>query len=84
MGVSDKSMDIHKGLFTYMTAQDTFVSQTLSTSYRAISSHDSYRHSNPISDARISVLLAPSHSCYPPLILKHSGLESSEMAKLRN
>ena len=63
MGVPDKSTDIVKGLFSYLTAQDTFVSSTISTSDRAISSHDSYRHFNPISDARISVLLAPSHSC---------------------
>ena len=62
---------------TYLTVRDTFVSQTLSTSDRAISSHDSYRHSNPISDARISMLLALSHSCYPPWILKLGGLESS-------
>ena len=68
---------IHRGLFTYLTAQDTLVSQTLSTSDRAITSHDSYPHSNPISDVRISVLLAPSHLYYPPWILKLGGLGSS-------
>ena len=77
MGVQDKSMYIHRGLSIYLTVQDTFVSKTLSTSDRAISSHDSCRHSNPISDARIFVLLAPSHLCYPPWILKLGGLESS-------
>ena len=55
----------------YLTAKDTFVSQTPCTSDRAISSHDSYRHSNPI-----SVLLAPSHSCCSPWIRKLWGLES--------
>ena len=77
MGVPDKSTNIRKGLSTYLTVQDTFVSQTLSTSDKAISSHDSCRHSNQISDAGISVLLAPSHLCYPPWIMKLVGLESS-------
>ena len=31
MSVPDKSMDLHRSLSTYLTAQDTFVSQTLST-----------------------------------------------------
>ena len=65
------------GLSTYLTVQDTFVSQTLSTSDRSIFSHDRYGHSNPISDARILVFLAPSHSYYPPWNLKLGGLESS-------
>ena len=70
-------MDIQKGLFTYLTAPD--VSQTLSTCDRATSSHYRYMHSNPISDVRISVLLAPPHLCYPPFpwILKLGGLEGS-------
>ena len=61
---------------TYLTVQNTFVSQTLTPSHRNISSHDSYRHSNPIPDTRVSVLLAPSHLCYPPSVLKLGGLES--------
>ena len=49
-------MDIHRNLSTYLIVQETFVSQILSTSNRAISSHVSYSHSNQISDARISRL----------------------------
>ena len=63
-----KSMDLFWGLSTYLTTQDTFVSETLSTSDGAISSLNSYRHKNPISDARIAMLLAPSHAYYPPWI----------------
>ena len=58
MGVPDKSTNIHKDLSTYPTAQDTFVSKNKSTSDGAISSHDRYCHSDPILDARMSVLLA--------------------------
>ena len=64
-----QNTDIDRGLFTYLNAQDTFVSQTLSTSDRAISSHDIYRHSNP----RRKDFLAP---CSVTLMLPQLDSES--------
>ena len=52
MGMSGKSTALQRGFSTYPTAHDTFVSQILSTSDRAISSHDSYCQSNSLQKHR--------------------------------
>ena len=57
MGVPGKSMALQRGVYTYPTAKDTFVSQNLSTSDRGISSHDSYSQSNSLQKYRQIVLV---------------------------